>query len=482
MRLGLVLYLVGALICILGLTMFPPFLVSMLYKDSGLYALLGSMAIAVVAGAILFALFRKHRNAAMGHREAIGMVALGWVAAGLVGGLPYLLGGVGETWSDAFFESFSGFTTTGASILTNIEAVPHSLLLWRSLTHWLGGMGIIVLSLAILPMLGVGGMQLYKAEAPGPSPDKLTPRIKDTALLLWKVYVLFTALQVVLLLLGGMNLFDAVCHAFATMATGGFSTKNASIGHFQSVYIDVVVIAFMFLAGMNFALHYSLLRGRPVRLLRDPEFRFYALVLVAFTLVGTWGVYATTHHSLGEALRYAAFQVVSIGSTTGFATDNYELWLPLPQVLLFLLMFLGGCAGSTAGGMKCMRIMLLAKQSYQELFRLAHPRVVNHVKMGGKKVPPEALSGIWGFFLLFLGLFLLAGLLLMVVGLDASTAFSSAVACLGNIGPGFGDVGPMENYAGLPAAAKWLLVLCMLLGRLEIYTVFILFVPEFWRK
>ena len=418
----------------------------------------------------------------MNHREGMAIVTLGWLSAGLFGALPFYLAGTFAGFTDCFFEAMSGFTTTGASVMTDIEIVPRGLLLWRSLTHWLGGMGIIVLSLAILPFLGVGGMQLYKAEVPGPVVDKLRPRIRDTAMLLWKVYLLFSLLETVLLMFGGMDLFEALCHTFGTMATGGFSTKNASVGHYNSLYIESVVILFMIVAGINFSLHFQLLRGRPLALWRDPEFRFYGSVILIFTLVSTASVYREVYAGLGQALRYSAFQVVSICTTTGYATADFELWTPLTQSMLLFLMFLGGSAGSTAGGMKCMRIMLLLKHSYRELFRLIHPRAVAQVKLGRQIVHDQVLQSIWGYFILFLGLFVLAALSLAAMGVDVQTSFAAVLACIGNIGPGLGTVGPSENYAHLPAMGKWVLTLCMLLGRLEIYTVIILFVPEFWRR
>ena len=367
--------------------------------------------------------------------------------------------------------------------MADIESVPRGILFWRSLTHWLGGMGIIVLSLAILPFLGVGGMQLYKAEVPGPSPDKLKPRIKDTAMTLWKVYVLFSAIETVLLMFGGMDLFDALCHTFGTMATGGFSTKNTSVAAFDSAYIDYVITFFMIIAGINFSLHYLLLKWRPSAMLKDPEFRVFASMLAVFIAVVTVFVYAAGNYdNIADSIRYTSFQVASILTTTGFATADYEQWPGITQAILLFCMFVGGCAGSTGGGMKVMRIMLLFKQSYQELFRLIHPRSVSRVKMGKTVVKDDVISGVWGFFVLWLGLLALAAFIVAASGVDVVTSFAAALACIGNIGPGIGGVGPTENFAWLPDMAKWALTFCMVLGRLEIYTVIILFVPEFWRK
>ncbi|MFP3867933.1 MAG: TrkH family potassium uptake protein [Desulfobacteraceae bacterium] len=478
-----ILHVLGSLIVCIGLCMLLPLGFSLYYWDAGLVPLFHSMLITVVIG-LSFSISFKNDNSKgfISHREGMVITALGWLAAGSFGALPFLFSGVFTHPVDCFFESFSGFTTTGASVLTDIESVPKGLLFWRSLTHWLGGMGIIVLSLAILPFLGVGGMQLYKAEVPGPVPDKLKPRIKDTALLLWKVYVLFSLIEAVLLMLGGMTLFDSLCHTFGTMATGGFSTKNASIGFYDSAYIQTVITIFMLVAGINFSLHFQLLRGKALIMWRDPEFRFFMGLFLFFAIITTISIYQNTYASLGQAVQYAGFQVASILTTTGYATADYELWPALPQCLLLLCMFIGGSAGSTGGGIKCMRILLLLKNSYQELIRVIHPRAVIRVKLGKQVVPPDVLSGIWGFFILWLGLLFLSTFLVAATGVDVVTSFASALACIGNIGPGIGAVGPADNYAMIPAFAKWVLMLCMLLGRLEIFTVIILFVPEFYRK
>jgi trk system potassium uptake protein len=481
MRWRYVLRLIGVLVFCIGLTMLMPLAFSVYYWDGSHIALLKSMAVALVAGMGLFLIFHSSQVTLMTHREGMAIVALGWLGAGLAGALPLYFSGT-VPFVDSLFESVSGFTTTGASILTDIESVPRGILMWRSLTHWLGGMGIIVLTLAILPFLGVGGMQLYKAEVPGPVPDKLRPRIHDTAMALWKVYVLLSLIQALLLLLGGMDLFESLCHTFGTMATGGFSTKNASIGHYDSVYFDTVIIVFMFIAGINFSLHYLALLGRPSAIWRDPEFRFYGLAVLGFSFVVTLSLFLTTYDTVGASLRYGVFQVISIVTTTGYATADYENWPPLVQSILLFSMFLGASAGSTGGGMKCMRVMLLLKHGYQELFRLIHPRAVVQVKLGRRLVPDEVMKSIWGYFIIYLGLFVLSSFLLAAMGHDVLTSFSAVASAIGNIGPALGTVGPTENYAHMSSPAKLLLTFCMLLGRLEIYTVVVLFVPEFWRK
>jgi trk system potassium uptake protein TrkH len=482
MRWRFILRTIGVLIFFFGLTMIFPLMVGFYYRDQSLIALLLSMGITVIAGLILYLIFRKAQAEVISQREGMAIVAVGWAAVGLFGALPFYLGDGCFTFVDAFFESVSGFTTTGASVLTNIEAVSKGLLFWRSFIQWLGGMGIIVLSLAILPFLGVGGMQLYKAEVPTPVPDKLKPRIRDTAMILWKVYALISLAQVIFLVVGGMTLYDALCHTFTTMPTGGFSTKNASVAHFDSVYFDVVIIFFMLLAGINFSLHYQMLRGKTLAFWQDSECRFFLGAVVLLTWAVSFNVFGTVYQSIGEAVRYGAFQVVSIVTTTGYVTADYEKWPAMSQLILLLCMFLGASAGSTGGGMKCLRILLCFKYCYKELFYLIHPHAVTRVKIGGKTVPDDVMRSVLGFLALYMGLFALSSVLLAGLGVDFTTAFTAVAATIGNVGPGFGMVGPLENYAQIPVLGKWLLIWCMLLGRLEIFTVIILMVPEFWRK
>jgi trk system potassium uptake protein TrkH len=344
-------------------------------------------------------------------------------------------------------------------------------------------MGIIVLSLAILPMLGVGGMQLFKAEVPGPTADRLKPRIQDTAKMLWGVYFLLTLIEMILLMLGGMGFFDAICHSFATLATGGFSTRNASVGAFDSAYIDGVITLFMLLAGINFALHFQVLRGRARDFFQSEELRVYlGFVLVATLIVMIFNGLTGIYTSIGANLRFSLFQVSSIMTTTGFGTSDYELWHVLAQYILVLLMFVGGCAGSTSGGMKVARILLLFKSAQVQLFCLIHPRAVRLVKLGHRPVEREVLQGILGFFALFIGVFVGGSLLVAASGMDLVSAGAAVVACLANIGPGLGTVGPTDTFAQVPGFGKAVLIFCMLMGRLELFTVLVLFVPSFWRK
>jgi trk system potassium uptake protein TrkH len=483
MSLKNILYTLGALLFFLGLTMFFPLCWSIYFGEGDYKALIVSMGITSLTGALLYYLFKpSNGDVSLTHREGFLIVATGWFLAAAFGSLPYLIHGVLPTFGDAFFESISGFTTTGATVITNIEGIPHGILFWRSLTQWLGGMGIIILSIAIFPLLGVGGMQLYKAELPSPVKDKLTPRVTETARTLWIVYVIISTVEFILLLFGGMDVFDALCHTFTTMATGGFSTSDASIAHFQSAYIDGVITLFMLIAGINFTLHYSLILGNIRNVLGNSELRLYLGIALTAIIIITLNLKTSIFDETGKCLRYASFQVVSILTTTGFTTANFSEWPSLSKIILLLLMFVGGSAGSTGGSIKCLRILLILKHSYKELYRLVHPHAVTAVKLGKRIVYPETMASIWGFFILYLAMTVVASIILTFLGLDTLTAFSSVAATIGNVGPGFGAVNPSLTYSEIPYLGKWILSLCMLAGRLEIYTVMILLIPEFWKK
>ncbi len=473
---------VGTLILFFGLTMIIPIGFGLYYRDQSVIPLLKSMGITLIAGFILYKFFGGVKTEHLSQREGMAIVAIGWTAVGIFGALPFYLGNVFNTFIDAFFESVSGFTTTGASVLINVEAVAKGFLLWRSFIQWLGGMGIIVLSLAVLPFLGVGGMQLYKAEVPTPVPDKLKPRIRDTARILWKVYALISLAEVILLMLGGMGLYDALNHTFTTMPTGGFSTKNTSIAYFDNLYFEIIIIFFMLMAGINFSLHYQMMRGKPLAFWRDSECRFFLGTVLLLVVVVSFNIYGSVYEKMSQAIRFAAFQVVSIVTTTGYTTADFEKWPAMSQFILLLSMFLGASAGSTGGGVKCLRIMVYFKYCYKELFSLIHPHAITYVKIGGKAVPAEVMRSVLGFLGLYAGLFVLSSTILAGLGVDFMTSLSSIAATIGNIGPGFGMVGPTDNYAQIPYFGKWLLIWCMLLGRLEIYTLIIFLVPEFWRK
>jgi trk system potassium uptake protein TrkH len=422
------------------------------------------------------------RRISLPPRDGFLFVALAWVFASALGALPFTLAGT-MSYVDAFFETISGFTTTGASILSDIEVVPKSLLLWRSTTHWLGGMGIVVLTVAILPLLGVGGLGLMEAEAPGPSVDKITPRISSTAKILWLIYVALTVMEVLLLMAGGMDWFDAVTHTFGTMATGGFSPKNLSVGHYRSGYIDVVITVFMLAAGLNFSLYFKLLSGKALSAFRDTEARTYlgifavAALLIALDL---WrgGVFK----GFGASLRYAGFQASSILTTTGFATADFATWPPLSQTILFLLMFVGGCAGSTGGGIKVIRIVFLSKMAFTEMKYLLNPRGIYGIFVDGKSLRKNIIYDTAAFVLLYIFLLLATTLVVSAGGFDILTSLTASLATVGNIGPGFGKVGPVFNYGFFPDWIKLWLSFAMLAGRLEIYTIFILFTRAFWRR
>ncbi|MFU8768316.1 MAG: TrkH family potassium uptake protein [Desulfotignum sp.] len=475
--------IVSIFLLVQALVMAIPLLVSLYFGDGAHVSLLWSMIITAAAGLVLKLLSRHMDEDArfINQKEGMAVVALSWTAIGLFGALPFYFSPDFSSVTDAVFESISGFTTTGSSVMTDIEAAAPSLLFWRSLIQWLGGMGIIVLSLAILPFLGVGGIQLYKAEVPSPVPDKLAPRLSDSAKILWMVYAGLTVLLGVLLTIGGMPVFESVCHALTTLPTGGFSPKNASIAHYDSAFIHYVIVVFMVLAGINFSLHFQMLRGKPLAFFKDTECKVFLGVVLLFTLVIALNIHGSVYDSFAAAFQSASFQAVAILTTTGYATADYERFPGLSQVILFACMFMGGCAGSTGGGMKIARLIVCVKYAYRELFRLIHPRNIRHVKLNNRVVSEDVLRSIMGFLALYILLFVGASGVLAAMGLDLITALGAVASCLGNIGPGFGTVGPAENFAHLPAAAKWVLAWCMLLGRLEIYTVIILVVPEFWK-
>ena len=569
MNLKLVFFTLSNLLLATAIALLVPLGVSICYRSQGhgdWIVFLASSGGTALLGVILNLLTRKS-DRRMNNREAFAIVSFGWIIIALVGSMPYFLyqdflgSGIDQQvsafrrFTDSYFESMSGFSTTGATILTEIEHLPHGILFWRSFTHWFGGMGILVLAVAILPLLGVGGMQLLRAEAPGPQTDRLTPRIQETAKVLWWVYVLITLVEVIFLWVGSVwivpeevrespadGLFYAFCHAFGTMATGGFSPKNASIGHYQSVYIDTIIIIFMFIAGTNFSLHYRALQGNFGSYWKDEEFRFYVFIIGTVTTVlvlctmlqpvvninGTvravsqeevieiddqiypivdgkvryenqfhsiinehatingqiYPVYKSdvVYNSIGSAIRYVLFQVLAIVTTTGYGTADFELWPYLAQIMLIFLMFFGGSAGSTGGGMKQVRFLLLIKQSYREIKHMILPHAVLPIKLNEQIVPKDIMSNILSFFFIGVAVFVLATISLAGLGLDLTSASTSAASALMNIGPGLGTVGPTDNYAHILPVGKWVLCFCMLMGRLELYTLLVILTPMAWRK
>lgn len=473
--LGLLILLNGAfmMLCI-------PF--SLHFDDGDLVPLLKSGGITMVIGYIAFMLTRKNKSKELKKKDGYLIVTLGWLTMSAFGTLPYMLSGAIPNFTDAFFETISGFTTTGATILTDIEAVDKGVLFWRSLTQWIGGMGIIVLAVAILPILGIGGMQLFVAEAPGITPDKLKPRITETAKRLWLIYVGLTLTEMVLLWLGGMTFYDAINHALTTMATGGFSTKNASVAYYESPYIQYVITLFMFLAGTNFTMTYFGLHGKFMTVYRNEEFRFYAGLCILFTAICAVSLYNRSGLGAEQSFRDALFQVVSIITTTGYVTADYSQWASSIVVLMFVMMFIGASAGSTAGGVKIVRHIVLFKNSILELKRQLHPSAIIPVRLNKKAVHRDITFNILAFIMIYISIFAVGSIVMAWIGTDFLTAIGSVATCLGNIGPGLGQVGPVDNFSEIPGLGKWCLSFLMLLGRLELFTVLILLTPYFWRK
>lgn len=467
---------------ILGGFMLISVIWSVYYNEtSSIRALVVSSLITLFAGFFFFWATRKNDHQNIGKKEGYLIVSLTWLSISAFGALPFIISGHIPSYTDAFFETISGFTTTGATILNDIESMPRGLLFWRSITHWLGGMGIIVLTLAILPILGVGGMQLFVAEAPGTTPNRLHPRIKETAKRLWGIYVLFTLIQTALLMGGGLDFFDSLCHAFSTMATGGFSTQNDSIAGY-SPYIQYVIILFMIIAGINFSLHYFLLKGQFKKVLGNEELRFYFLIIGLFTLIISIAIFLLHQTGVEKAFRDSLFQTVSIATTTGFVTSNYLQWEGFLWFLIFMLMFTGGCIGSTGGGIKMIRILVLVKNMRLEFKRLLHPMALIPVRINGKTIPTEIIHNFLAFFFLYITIFLLGAGIMTLFGLDFTSAVGASIATIGNIGPAIGSVGPVESYAHIPGAGKWVLSFFMLLGRLELFTVLLLLSPSFWKS
>nr|WP_199221969.1 potassium transporter TrkG [Winogradskyella wandonensis] len=469
-------------------------LISFIYRDGVTLELLLSGFTILLIGAFVMFNTRNHRKE-LNKREGYIVVAFGWIVMSLSGTLPYMITEAIPSFTDAFFETMSGYTTTGASILNDIEVVPKGVLFWRSMTHWIGGMGIIVLAIAILPLLGIGGMQLFAAEAPGPGGDKLHPRITDTAKRLWLIYFGYTAAETILLQVAGMSFFDAINHALSTLSTGGFSTKNASVAYWNdNPAVQYIIIAFMFLAGTNFVLSYFAFKGRVQKIIKDDEFKLYFRFIFVFTIVAALIIYFRADVSqssidhpmvLGEfesALRHGLFQVLAIVTTTGFVTADYTMWTPFLTVFFFGLMFLGGSAGSTSGGIKVVRHLLLIKNGFLEFKRALHPNAILPVRYNQKSVSKDIVFNILGFFITYMLLFIFGALIFSMFQIDFTSAIGLSASSLGNVGPALGDFGPVNNYAALPPLGKWWASFLMLLGRLELFTVLILLTPFFWRN
>lgn len=483
MKFAAVQKVLGLLLTLFSFTMLPPALVAILYEDGAVWPFLFAFGLILVTGLLIFLPVSRSQHV-LRLRDGFLVVVLFWTTLGLAGSLPFLLSPSPDiSPTDAIFESLSGLTTTGATVIIGLDALPKSILYYRQQLQWLGGMGIIVLAVAVLPMLGIGGMQLYRAEMPGPMKDsKLTPRITETAKALWYIYLWMTIACALAYWGAGMTLFDAIGHAFSTVAIGGFSTHDLSMGYFDSTLIEMVAVLFMLLAGMNFTLHFVAVHRQDLRVyFNDSEFRFYMLVVITVTTVVTVALYQSqTYLTWEESFTKGLFQAVSIGTTTGFTTAEFYFWPPFLEILLLFASFIGGCAGSTGGGIKVIRVLLLIKQGLREIGRLVHPNAQLPVRIGGKTVNHRVVDAVWGFFSLYVASFVLMYLMLTATGLDLVTSFSAVAACINNLGPGLSQVG--AHYADLQDPAKWILCFAMLLGRLEIFTLLVLLTPTFWQR
>ncbi|MFQ5660199.1 MAG: TrkH family potassium uptake protein [Gammaproteobacteria bacterium] len=483
MQLAVIQRVLGILLALFSITMVPPLIIAGWTEDGVVFAFSTAFLLILTVGLVLWFPV-QHIRQELRLRDGFAVVVSFWVGLGLAGAVPLLLSdNPSMPFTDAVFESISGLTTTGATVITGIDSLPKSILFYRQELQWLGGMGIIVLAVAILPMLGIGGMQLYKAETPGPIKDsKLTPRVTETAKALWYIYLSLTIACATAFWFAGMTPFDAIAHSFSTVSTGGFSTHDLSIGYYNDKIIDIITVVFMFLAGINFTLHFFTWRTMSIRnYLHDSELRAYVFVLFSVSIIcfgylidqGVYDNYAT-------AIIHGIFQTISFTTSTGFITTPYDSWPTFLPVLLIFASFMGACAGSTGGGLKVIRIVLLFKQGMREIKRLIHPRAIIPIKLGAKPVPEAVINAVWGFFASYVAVFTILMLLLMATGLNQDTAFSATAACINNLGPGLGDVS--AHYGNINSTSKWLLCLAMLLGRLEIFTLLVLFTPAFWRK
>jgi len=482
MHIQIAMRVLGILMMFFSITMLPPIIVSLVYEDGIETVFLRALAITFVVGFFLWLIFHRY-NAEMRIKDGFLITVLYYLALGIFGALPFLDDqGPNLTIPDGLFESFSGLTTTGATVIVGLDYLPESILFYRQQLQWLGGMGIIVLAVAILPMLGVGGMQLYRAETPGPVKDsKLTPRIKETALALWSIYLGLTAVCATAYWVAGMSLFDAICHSYSTIAIGGFSTHDASLSYFDSAFIESIAIFFMALSGINFGIHFFAFKARSARIyFRDDEVKFYLVILLVGSIVVITGLWYETSFSSKDVIRLGLFHIVSIFTTTGFVIDDFSNWPGMLPFLVFFGAFTGACAGSTGGGIKVIRVLLICKQGLREVHRLIHPNAVFPVKVNQRRMPGQIMEAVWGFFSIYVIVFLFMQLALIMTGMDFVTAFSAVGATINNLGPGLGSVA--KNYANITDSAKMMLCFTMTLGRLEIFTLLVLFSPMFWRK
>jgi len=478
-------YILGILLVILGFSMLFSVACSLIYGDGDLIPLLQSIAVTIVSGLILVIFFRSKDKKELSTHDGFAVVTMGWFAMAIFSAFPFYFSGTLD-YTNSFFEAMSGLTTTGATVLCHsdtlmIEDLPHGILFWRSFTQFIGGMGIIVFSIAILPMLGMGGVQLFRAEVAGPVADKITPRVKQTAKLLWGIYVGFVLILCLILKIEGMSWFDAICHSFTTIATGGFSTKNISIASYGGL-IQWTIIIFMFLAATNFSLHYYFIAKGKFEYYKDHEFRVYFGLCIIFSILFFINIVGTNKYQTDLlSFRHSVFAAVSILTTTGFSTENFNEWPEMSKMLLFFLFFIGGSAGSTTGGMKIIRSILVVKYLFYEVRKMLHPKGVFNITIGENTIDDNVVRATLGFYLFYIFIFVFTAMVLSMTGLDVTTALSASASAIGNIGPGLGSIGPTDNWGHLTDFAKWLTSFCMLLGRLEIFTVVVLFSRSFWK-
>jgi trk system potassium uptake protein len=480
MNFRLVLRSIGVLLLCEVISMIPSLIVSAIYRENNALSFIYTILIILCVAIPLVMVKTRTKN--MYARDGFAIVAFSWILMSFFGSLPFVFSGSIPSLIDAFFEASSGFTTTGASILTNVEELSKAILFWRSFTHWIGGMGVIVLTLAILPSLGARGIQMMKAESPGINPGKLVPRVGETAKILYGIYILITITEIVLLVLAGMPVFDSFIHTFGTVGTGGFSSMGLSVGAYNNIYAEVIITVFTFICGANFALYYYMLKGDLRAPFKDSEFKFYFGVVALAIVLITLDINTHVFHNIWQSLRHSSFQVVTIISTTGYATTDTEKWSMFSKIILFMLMFIGGCAGSTSGAIKNIRILLLLKVMKRELLQIIHPRAVYSVRIGKKAVDDKTVAEVLGFFAMYISVYIIGVLIVSLDNLDWSTTFTSVAATLGNVGPGFGFVGAMGNYSSLSDLSKLTLSILMIIGRLEIYPILLLGIPSFWKR
>lgn len=470
----------GFLLIVEAACMLPSVFVSLIYRQDDFSAFIITIVILLAFGVALYSI--KPRNLNIYSRDGFAIVSIGWIMVSLFGALPFIFSGAIPSFTDAFFECVSGFSTTGASILNEVESLPKGILFWRSSTHWLGGMGVLVLTLAVLPKAGASTYQIMRAESPGPNPDKLVPKIAQSARILYAIYMALTGITIVMLIVSGMPLFDSFIHGMGAAGTGGFSNMNRSIGEYNNLFSEIVITVAQLVFGVNFTLYYYLLKGNVKSIFKDEEFRFYIGTYVVAVLIITINITGPIFGSAWESLRYATFQASTIMSTTGYSTTDFNLWPTLSKAILVLLMFIGSCAGSTAGGLKCIRIIVLSKTIKREIRKVIHPRSVYAVKTGGKSLDESVLTGVSAFFFTYVAIFTIACIIIAFNGKDLITTFTSVVASISNIGPGLGAVGPYGSYADFSTLSKYVLSFLMLFGRLEIFPMLILFTPSFWSR